>query len=51
MESIKFYTEKNLRNYFSRREGETKFGEKVQFIKDLEELEDHKSKFVHFWHP
>lgn len=51
MESIKFYTEKNLRNYFNRREGETKFGEKIRFIKDLEELENHQSKFVLFGIP
>lgn len=51
MESIKFYTSRMLKDYFSPRQGETKFGEKVSYIENPEELENHKAQYVLFGIP
>lgn len=51
MEGLKLYDQKNIIHFISRREGETKFGEKINFIKDLEELEHSESKYVLFGIP
>lgn len=46
MEGLKLYDQKNIIHFISRREGETKFGEKISFIQDLDELENSGSKYV-----
>ncbi|MCF4101262.1 formimidoylglutamase [Gillisia sp. M10.2A] len=51
MEGIKLYTSRSIASYISTREGETKFGEKVNFISNLEELKSSKAKYVLFGIP
>lgn len=51
MEGFKLYNEKNISKYLNRREGETKFGEKISFVQDFEELNSSSSKYVLFGIP
>ncbi|MFD1095461.1 arginase family protein [Salegentibacter chungangensis] len=51
MESIKIYNAKTIKDHMATREGETKFGEKICFIEDLEELEKHPAEYVIFGIP
>jgi len=46
MSLLKFYSEKHIASYLKKREGETKFGEKVSFIKSFEDLKNHSAKYV-----
>ncbi|CAM4252409.1 formimidoylglutamase [Gillisia limnaea] len=51
MEGFKLYNHKSIAHFISGREGEIKFGEKVSFIKDFNELEDSKARYVLFGIP
>ncbi|HEY9185770.1 MAG TPA: formimidoylglutamase [Salegentibacter sp.] len=51
MESLKLYNSKTVEKLFSPRKGETKFGEKIAFLTDLETLKKHPAKFVLFGIP
>ncbi len=51
MNGFKTYNYKSIEGLFAKREGETKFGEKVGFIESLEELENSKAKYVLFGIP
>jgi formiminoglutamase len=46
MSILKIYSEKDISSYVKNRAGETKFGEKVGFVKTLEDLKNHTAKFV-----
>lgn len=51
MDGFKIYEFRDIDRLISRREGETKFGEKIQFVKEFEELKSRKSKYVLFGIP
>lgn len=51
MDGFKIYNFRDIDRHISRRKGETKFGEKVLFVKELEELKSLKSKYVLFGIP
>lgn len=51
MEGLKLYNFKTVEKLISPRKGETKFGEKIEFINKLEELKKHPAKFVIFGIP
>ena len=51
MEGLKLYKKSNIEKHISRRDGEIKFGEKLQFISSLEELQEHPAKYVIFGIP
>lgn len=46
MSLLKIYSEKNSTSFLKKRAGETKFGEKVSFVKSLEDLKNHAAKYV-----
>ncbi len=46
MEGFKLYDQKTIAHFISGREGETRFGDKISFIRDFNELEDTKAKYV-----
>ncbi|QYA27044.1 formimidoylglutamase [Gramella sp. MT6] len=46
MTGLKFYKSSHIDKLISKRKGEEKFGEKLQFVANLEELETHKAKYV-----
>ncbi|SRX75442.1 formimidoylglutamase [Aequorivita antarctica] len=46
MSLLKIYSEKDIASLLKKRDGETKFGEKVSFIKTLEDLKNHSAKYV-----
>src|SRR5690606_12806300 len=46
MSLLKIYSEKNVASFLKKRAGETKFGEKVAFVKTLEDLKNHPAKYV-----
>ncbi|MGA8854492.1 MAG: formimidoylglutamase, partial [Christiangramia sp.] len=46
MNGLKLYKSSNIDKLISRRKGEEKFGEKLQFVSSLEELEAHPTKSV-----
>jgi len=46
MEGVKLYNLKDIEKIIKTREGETKFGERVQFIQDLETLTSIDAKYV-----
>ena len=46
MELLKLYAYKTIEKLISRREGETRLGEKIAFIENLEEITNSKAKFV-----
>ncbi|MCH4824262.1 formimidoylglutamase [Gramella lutea] len=51
MKELKLYKRPHIDRYISRRKGEVKFGEKLNFISSLNELDHHPSKFVLFGIP
>jgi formiminoglutamase len=51
MNGFKIYNYKTIESLFTKREGESKFGEKVGFIKNLDELEISNAKYVLFGIP
>ncbi len=46
MNTLKIYSEKDIASIVKRRAGETKFGEKISFVENLEDLKKHASKYV-----
>lgn len=46
MRYLKIYSEESIASFLSIRAGETKLGEKINFVKDLEELRNHPAKYV-----
>lgn len=46
MTGLKFYKSSHIDKLISKRKGEEKFGEKLQFVANLEELKNHKAKYV-----
>jgi len=51
MNGFKTYNHKTIEGLFTKREGETKFGEKLGFIGNLDELKNSKAKYVLFGIP
>jgi formiminoglutamase len=51
MNGFKIYNYKTIECLFTKREGESKFGEKVGFIENLDELENANAKYVLFGIP
>lgn len=51
MEGLKLYKRSHIDRFISRRKGEVKFGEQLNFISSLNEMDDHPSKFVLFGIP
>jgi len=51
MNGFKIYNHKTIESLFTKREGEIKFGEKVGFIENLDELENSNAKYVLFGIP
>ncbi|MFO7719569.1 MAG: formimidoylglutamase [Gillisia sp.] len=51
MEGFKLYDQKSIAHFISSREGETRLGEELSFIKDFNELEDSKARYVLFGIP
>ncbi|SRX55234.1 formimidoylglutamase [Aequorivita sp. CIP111184] len=43
---LKIYSEKDVSSFIKKRAGETKFGEKVNFVETLEDLKNHPAKYV-----
>ena len=46
MNNLKLYTAKDVEPLFRKRRGELKFGESVEFVTSLEELEKSRAKYV-----
>lgn len=46
MSLLKIYSEKNVASFLKKRAGETKFGEKVAFVKTLEDIKNNSAKYV-----
>jgi len=46
MSLVKIYSEKDIFSFLKKRAGETKFGEKVNFVEMLEDLKNHSAKYV-----
>ena len=46
MSFLKIYSEKNVFPFLKKRDGETKFSEKVNFVKTLEDLKNNPAKYV-----
>ncbi len=46
MEGIKLYNYKNVNKWINTRQGESKFGEKVTYLENFDELSHHKAKYV-----
>lgn len=51
MEGFKLYDHKTIAHLISRRGGETRFGDKLSFIKNFNELKESKAKYVLFGIP
>lgn len=51
MEKLNLYTQDTISNLISIREGETKFGEKIQFISSLENMKNSDANYVIFGIP
>lgn len=51
MKGLKVYNYRDIKPWISSRKGEKKFGEKLIFISDIEELQDTKAEFVLFGIP
>ena len=51
MEGFKLYDHKTIAHFISGRAGETRYGEKAGFVKDLNELKDSKARYVLFGIP
>lgn len=43
---LKIYSKEDVSAYINTRAGETKFGEKISFIEQLDDLKNHKAKYV-----
>ena len=43
---LKIYSESDISRFVRKRAGETKFGEKISFVKTLDDLKNHPSKYV-----
>lgn len=46
MSLLKIYSEEDVASFIKKRAGETKFGEKINFIENLENLKNHPAKYV-----
>ncbi|MCG9973115.1 formimidoylglutamase [Christiangramia crocea] len=46
MKALKIYKPSDIANLISRRKGEMKFGEKLEFVSSLEELDSNSAKYV-----
>ncbi len=46
MSLLKIYSEKDIASFIKKRAGESKFGEKVNFVETLENLKNHPAKYV-----
>lgn len=46
MRVLKIYSESDASSIIKRRAGETKFGEKLSFVKKMEDIKEHPAKFV-----
>lgn len=46
MKGLKLYTKSHIEKEIASRKGEVKFGEKLQFVKNLDELEQHSARYV-----
>lgn len=46
MSLLKIYSEKEIASFVKKRAGEAKFGEKVNFLKTLEDLKNHSAKYI-----
>ena len=51
MDGLKLYNYRTIEKLVSKREGETRLGEKISFIENLEEISKSKAKFVLFGIP
>src|SRR6056297_1684290 len=51
MDGLKLYNYRTIEKLVSKREGETRLGEKISFIENLEEVAKSKAKFVLFGIP
>jgi len=51
MEEIKIYTAKSIEKFFNTRDGETKFGERINFIQNIEDLSTIDAKYILFGIP
>jgi formiminoglutamase len=46
MSLLKIYSEKDIASFIKKRAGESKFGEKINFVETLENLKNHPAKYV-----
>lgn len=46
MEGLKLYKKSNIERLISKRNGEVKFGENIQFVNNIDELDQHSAKYV-----
>lgn len=46
MKGLKFYRTSQVEKLIGKRSGETKFGERLQFVEDIDELRSHSAKYV-----
>ncbi len=46
MSLLKIYSEKDVVSFIKKREGETKFGEKIHFVETIDELKNNPAKYV-----
>ncbi len=46
MNLLKIYSEKDIASFIKKRAGESKFGEKINFVETLENLKNHPAKYV-----
>ena len=46
MSLLKIYSEKDVVSFINKRAGETKFGEKIAFVENLEDLKNHPAQYV-----
>ncbi len=46
MSLLKIYSEKDIAQFVKKRAGETKFGERIGFVKSIDDLKNHPSKYV-----
>ncbi|SKB40454.1 formiminoglutamase [Salegentibacter holothuriorum] len=51
MKGLRLYSHKTIEKLVSKREGETRLGEKITFVENLEEITTNKAKFVLFGIP
>ncbi|MDR5589828.1 formimidoylglutamase [Christiangramia sp. SM2212] len=46
MKGLKIYHPSDIKRFISKRKGETKFGEQIQFVRDIDKLDELSSKYV-----